>query len=398
MEDYSLYEDLLDIDNLKIDKVEKLETKLKIHCHIETEKENCPNCQNPCTITKQRTRTELRDLSISEREVWLHLSKRQFICEECDRNFTERLSWVEPNKSYTKRYSKFVFKLCRSQSFQEVGAIVNTSSKTVERMYYGRAQRVLNVQGKWKKVSHLGIDEISNKKGRGNYCCVLTNLETGEEIDILPDRKKATITAYFDELGTEICSQIEVVCFDMWDAYLTASKVLFPNALLIVDRFHVVKSLNKSLDFLRREERKKNPNENALKGIKWLLYKRLEKCSLAEVEKLEAAFEKSADLQQAYILREAFNSYFDLAPNKLWLENQLEHWQQEIKSSNLTCFDKFLRTLKNWKSEVTNFALRRVTNAATEGLNNIIRQVKRFSFGMYNFEHLRLRVLARYSY
>ena len=244
MEDYSLYEDLLKIENLKIKKVEKTEEKLKIHCQIKTGEELCPNCQTLCKTVKQRTITDLRDLDISEREVWLILTKRQFVCEECQRNFTERLSWVQPNKSYTKRFSKFVFKLCKSQSFQEVGAIVNTSSKTVERMYYEMANRVVNIQENWSKVRHLGLDEISNKKGRGNYCCVLTNLETGEQIDILPNRKLKTIRAYFGELGVEICTQIQVVCFDMWDAYSTASKEFFPNALLIIDRFHVVQSLN----------------------------------------------------------------------------------------------------------------------------------------------------------
>ncbi|MEO0683755.1 MAG: transposase [Cyanobacteria bacterium J06649_11] len=36
-----------------------------------------------------------------------------------------------------------------------------------------------------------------------------------------------------------------------------------------------------------------------------------------------------------------------------------------------------------------------MTNAATEGLNNIIRHIKRISFGIHNFEHLRVRVLSR---
>ncbi|WP_425423219.1 transposase [Spirosoma spitsbergense] len=36
-----------------------------------------------------------------------------------------------------------------------------------------------------------------------------------------------------------------------------------------------------------------------------------------------------------------------------------------------------------------------MTNAVTEGLNNVIRYVKRISYGLPNFAHLRLRVLAQ---
>ena len=57
----------------------------------------------------------------------------------------------------------------------------------------------------------------------------------------------------------------------------------------------------------------------------------------------------------------------------------------------------FLKTLANWQEHIANFAESRLTNAATEGLNNIIRYVKRISFGLPNFEHMRLRVLLNHG-
>jgi transposase len=55
----------------------------------------------------------------------------------------------------------------------------------------------------------------------------------------------------------------------------------------------------------------------------------------------------------------------------------------------------FIQTLSNWLRPIANFAHQGLTNAATEGLNNVIRYVKRISYGLPNFEHLRLRVLAQ---
>ena len=396
MPDYSIYEDLLNIENLKIDHIQKSDKKLEIYCHIESEQEICPNCHKQCSHVKQRTTTELRDLNISEKEVYLILTKRQFVCEDCGANFTERLDWVQPNKSYTKRFSVFVFEFAKHQSFQSLGAIINVCPKTLERIFYEIANALINVKENWSKVRQLGIDELSNRKGRGNYCCVLTNLETGEEIDILPDRKLDTIIAYFNKLGIENCPNITVISSDMWDPYATAGKTLFPNAIHIIDRFHVVKSLNDALDKARKEARRKMPDCEDLKKLKWTLFKRPENCTEEELSKLDAAFEKAPELLVAYQLRNAFNMYFDVAPDKLWLNNQLNHWIELVKNKAHSSFKTFLKTLNNWKTQIVNFATKRVTNAATEGLNNVIRQVKRMSYGMYNFHNLRLRVLALY--
>lgn len=395
MESHKIYEHLLGIPNLRIDKIEEEEKKLIFHCHIESESEPCPSCRKACSSVNQTTNTKIRDLWISEKEVYLNLSKRQFYCKDCNFYFTERLSWASSCSTYTNRLAAFIFGINKNQSFYSLAAELNIGCKTLERMFYKRVESEVNIKENWSKVRHLGIDEISNRKGRGNYCCVLTNLETGEEIDILPDRKFETIQAYFKKLGLENCPQIELICSDMWDAYANVAKTIFPNAIHVIDRYHVVKLLNEGLDNARKEARREMKDCEELKHIKWALFKRIEDCSEEELIQLDLAFEKAPKLLQAYLFRNAFNAYMDQAPDALWLEKQLKHWEQLIKLSRLTSYNSFLKTLSNWMHPIANFAKKRVTNAATEGLNNIIRQVKRMSYGMYNFDNLRLRVLGR---
>ena len=55
---------------------------------------------------------------------------------------------------------------------------------------------------------------------------------------------------------------------------------------------------------------------------------------------------------------------------------------------------QFLKTLENWKEMILNFVASDISNAVTEGLNNLIRYMRRFSFGLPSFEHMRLRILA----
>ena len=108
---------------------------------------------------------------------------------------------------------------------------------------------------------------------------------------------------------------------------------------------------------------------------------------------MQAAFEQAPELEELVGLRNHFHALFEIAPTAQWLQQQLTIWKQEAQALALPILDPFLKTLANWLPYVANFGENRLTNAATEGLNNIIRYVKRISFGLPNFQHMRLRVL-----
>uniref|UniRef100_UPI0003676526 transposase n=1 Tax=Spirosoma spitsbergense TaxID=431554 RepID=UPI0003676526 len=67
----------------------------------------------------------------------------------------------------------------------------------------------------------------------------------------------------------------------------------------------------------------------------------------------------------------------------------------EARALGYAGFSPFLNTLTNWLEPIANYGHEQLTNAVTEGLNNVIRYVKRISYGLPNFAHLRLRVLAQ---
>lgn len=69
-------------------------------------------------------------------------------------------------------------------------------------------------------------------------------------------------------------AKIEAVGTDMGRAYLFAIKQNLPNALHVLDHFHVVKAFNDKLSALRRElylEAKDKLMKDVLKGTRWLL-------------------------------------------------------------------------------------------------------------------------------
>lgn len=394
MNERLFFEQLLAIPDLWVDKIYYAGSRILLHCHSKQKTPACPRCGSLRDKTVKRyEERQVRDLDISGKEVWLYLRVRQFECE-CGHYFHEPFEWVVAGKSYTVRQSKFVFELCAKQPFSEVGAIVNMNVKTVERLYYQQAEAVIDLPQRYAQVRKLGIDEISLRKGKGEYCCVLTDLERGRQLDILPDRKKETLLAHFQSLGPAFCEQIKHVSCDMWGPYNEVAKQCFPQAKVTIDRFHVVKTLNDVLDTIRKTLRRAYPEQAAFKKLKWILFKRSKSLSDEQQEALQQAFGLSKELRDAYQLRNRFHDIFDQAESKQQAEQWLERWLQEVRWTQNPAWDKFLKTLVNWKDPILNFVASGISNAVTEGCNNLVRYIRRVSFGIPNFEHMRLRVLV----
>lgn len=161
-----------------------------------------------------------------------------------------------------------MFCLARKQSYSEVAAIVNVSPKTVEGLVLAKCETIIDLPRRYAQVRRLGIDEHSHRKGKKDFLCILSDVDKGIIIDILPNRKKETLVAHFQAPGPEFCAQITDVSCDYWDAYITTAQLFFPQATIILDRFHVVKWLNENLDIFRKDLRNTDKDNPHYKRIK----------------------------------------------------------------------------------------------------------------------------------
>jgi transposase len=397
MSELEFYTNLLNLPKTKVVSVKEEPRKYTFYCEIKQETSKCPSCENTCDCIHQYENRCVQDLSISGKEVWLELKVPQFYCRKCHRYFIHELEWIVPQKSYTQRQSKWIFELCSKQPFSEVACLVNLSSRTIERLYYKIAEEKLKLSEKYAQVRKLGIDEISNRKGKQDYVCVLTDLERGIQLDILKDRKKETLITHFKELGADFCNQIEVVSCDIWKTYILVAQECFPNAKVVLDRFHLVKSLNDVLDTVRKKLRKKEPKNEAFKSIKCILFKQHKNCSETEKKELKELFKQDELLGKIYSLREQFHTLFDSEFSFQEFSQFLNEWKQKATKIDFKPLHNFLNTISSWEEQIVNYAIFPVSNAVTEGLNNIIRYFKRISFGITNFNNMRLRVLSTFS-
>ena len=206
--------------------------------------------------------------------------------------------------------------------------------------------------------------------------------------------KKETLVAHFQSLGEGFCNQITDVSCDIWTPYISTIENCFPNANLILDRFHIVKLLNEPLDAFRKELRKNNKNEVAYKKLKWILFKQYHRLTDTQIEELYAGFLLSPELKEYYFLREKFHHILDNQNDVDSAITLLDEWVNGIQEKKITVFDSFIKTLQNYKQYIANYVKDNLFNAVTKGLNNLVRSIRRCAFGMPNFNNLRLRVMA----
>ena len=157
------------------------------------------------------------------------------------------------------------------------------------------------------------MDEIAPHKGHGHYYLIISAPELGIVLDVLKDRKKASLEAWFDQRGEAWCAAVEVCCADMWDAYHEAGQAKLPNVQLTVDRFHVMKNLNAAVTQARRaiQQQADEATKEVLKGCRWLLVKNAENLTADEQQQLQTMLAHSPELKTCYDLKEAFRAWFN---------------------------------------------------------------------------------------
>jgi transposase len=105
-------------------------------------------------------------------------------------------------------------------------------------------------------------------------------------------------------------------------------------------------------------------------------------------------FHHSPALEQAYCLRQVLTGIFNSPFTKARATEAIQGWCEQVRASDLRCFDGFLTTVANWGEEITNYFLKRQNSGFVEGLINKLKVLKRRCYGLDSvktlFQRLRL--------
>lgn len=240
----------------------------------------------------------------------------------------------------------------------------------------------------WDSVKRVGIDEIAMRKGHQDFVTVIGDIEQGTLLDVLDSHRSADIIEVLSQQPIEQREQVEEVSIDMWGGFPKVMAPVFPNAILVYDRFHVMKLVNNEFNKLRKTV------GMTLRGSRYLLLKNQVDLREEQRLQLELILNHSCCLRMAYELKEEFRQIYETArtpeSGKRRFQTWLHHAQQLYQES--------CQTIRDHLDGICNYFLSHSSSGAIEGINHRIKLIKRQGYGFTNFENFRARLLACFSH
>lgn len=365
--------------------------------------------ENHIIIKNGKRQTLIYMGEVIYKPAYLELYKQRFYCKACGETFTAKTSFVQPKSTISNSVKLAIAeKVSEARSEKAIAHDLLISPSTVHRQIKLIAQQVK------PKISdilpnHMSFDEFkSTKDVEGAMSFIYCDGETHEILDVLPDRRKGALEAYFNRFSLKTRKRVKTISVDMYKPYIELIKKLFPNAKIIIDRFHIVQAINREINRCRvsvmNNKRMKNrPEYNKLKRYWRLFLKnpyhlnsthyhpfRLFKSwqstysvlqyLLTLDDKLKATYRAGHQILNA--LRLNSTKHFELALNQAKNEEIFEGLKRIIKTFN--DYLPFIENTMNYPS---------FTNGPIEGTINKIKLIKRNAYGYRNFINFRNRIL-----
>ena len=240
---------------------------------------------------------------------------RRVNCPECG-VVVERLPWGDGKCRQTLAFRWFLSRWAKRLSWKEVAEVFHTSWDTVYRsvryaVLCGLVHRQLT--SGLKDVVAIGVDEIQWQRGH-HYLTLVYQIdaEVRRLLWVGRERTESTLTGFFAVAGKDM-PQLQYVCSDMWKPYLNVIKSYLPNAVHVLDRYHVMTRMNKAIDEIRAGEArrlKSDGYEPVLKHSRWCLLKRRDNLTRRQTLKLRELLEYNLKAVRAYLLREDFQRFW----------------------------------------------------------------------------------------
>ncbi len=376
---------ILDLEDVIITKVENCADSLHFYIEMPVQEHICPNCGHSTSYIHDYREQIIKDIPLG-RKTYIHLRKRRYICPHCSKRFYEKNPFLARYHRTTTRLVAAVITAFRKlQPAKEIASQFNLSSTTALR-YFDLVEYRCS-----KLPEVLSIDEFKGNAGGEKYQCILTDAGQRKVMDILPNRFEEDLIRYFKRFPNR--TNVKFFVTDMNPHFKTVAQTCFPKAIIIADRYHVIRQVIWAMENVRKTEQKTLSKKfrRYFKRSKYLLNKPLAKLTKEDMHHLSLMFEISPRLADAYKLKNYFLSVMNSSPDDA--PQLLADWILLAENYNFKEFTACITAYHNWSEEILNSLRFPWSNGFTEGCNNKTKVLKRVCFGVRNFERFRNRIL-----
>ena len=362
----------------------------------------CPKCRTETLIKNGYTMHHIRLATISGPETYMYLKKQRYQCKTCHLTCGVHTPIVKPNHSLATNIKAKVVEQARLSHFViSIAKVLNISPSSAERLLYSNNPEPYRVKN---LGTHMNWDEFRSVNKGFSFICI--DAEGHSIIKVLDTRLSKDICDYFEnryELSER--QAVKTIVMDLNASYQSFVHRLFPNAQIVVDRFHIVQLVNRAFDNVRTsvlkgiQDKKSRPykalktnwrlfhlaqdkiddtNTKYICGInEYMTQQNLIDLGLNESSTLKKVYETAHAIQQAIHNRDG-ESLTSILKNYIPMGNAM---------------DTAISTLKKNRSSVVASCSSAFSNGAIEGINRKIKTLKRACYGFTNMSHFRTRIL-----
>ena len=351
---------------------------------------------------------KIKYIPIQNYNIELELTIQRYICKNCKKTFSPSTNIVSDNSNISNNLKYTIaLELKENVSLTYIAKKYDISVASV--------QRVMNICYPDFKVNkeHLPeaicIDEFKSVKNiDGAMSFVFADYQSKSIIDIVEDRRLNSLTEYFSRFSLEARNNVKYVCMDMYVPYISLVNSIFPNAEIVIDKFHIVNLVSRAFNQTRISIMNSIQDDSLKRKLK-LFWKSLLKYypDLCQVNYYCQSFKRKLSSKDKvdYLLEKipeleiSFNIYQDII--QTIKHNNFKRFEEIVKKY-LASKEKIskkmiiaLKTLKKYMKYIENMFESNITNGLIEGLNNKIKSTKRTAFGYSNFSNFKKRVLIQ---
>ena len=369
----------------------------------------------------------------------IFLKQRRWKCinPACQYTFNDKFIFIEPRKRNTSITDFLILEAFRD---------INTTAAQIGRKFHVSDTHALKVFDKFVDMKRLNLGEVISIDevhmeipGECDYALILLDFTTREPIDIVASRRNDITEPYFAAITREERTKVKYLISDMYNPYIAFVDKYFPNAVAVVDSFHVIAYLEaKIMKYLndmqkrfrtRDEETKKSKEEVVgrslripqsdesylLKHHKWVMLTNTDNINYNTKSRFDRHFRYLMDtyayeehffnidpsLREIRDLKEKYIYFNNMTDDLTKIGIALDKLIQEYKTSEYPMFKDFARLIKKYRSQILySFTIVdtikgsvRLSNGPIESFNRSPKDIKRTARGYGNFAHARNRLL-----
>lgn len=404
----------------------------------------CPSCGFKMHSRGVKKRTVNHPIFQDNYSLVLILKQRRWRCTnpECRYDISESFRFVNKNRRTTNATDMLIVDAYRN--------LMETSVSIANRFHVSDtyAHEVFDRYVKMDRLpltDAISIDEVFlDMDEYCKYALLIQDFHTGDPIDLLRSRRVSVTEPYFVSIPPEERNAVKYLVSDMYNQYIAYVDKYFPNAVPVVDSFHVIQWITRLIDNYIRQLLKKYRQRDRelaeqrsielqkpvspqlsnevylLQKYRWLILSSISnikyhadprmdshfRCLMNTYDYEDALFRIDPRLKDFRVLKELYIQFNNRnGGNPIEARKELEELISIYQNSEYEIFREFGSLLEKYKDPIINSFIMvekhghgkvydsRLSNGPMESINRKVKDLKRLGRGFLNFEHFRNRFL-----